>query len=153
MKVMDKQLALKISVANPTCGFEVSEVYDELENELLNAEVYRLESTKVTFVAIEFVAILGDVGSVASIAAFLFYIYDTRIRPKKRNQKDTCGLYIAIDPENGLQWWLGKDFLNKTEFIKDFTMKVEKYLNTDRSGTVYEQIKVEVSGKDWIRRK
>ena len=80
-------------------------------------------------------------------------IYDTRIAPKKKSPVDTFGLYIAIDPEKDLHWWLGKDFLDEAQFRRDFTTKIEKYLATDRSGATYERIKFEVSGDIWIQRK
>ncbi len=150
---MDKQLALMVTVVNPTYGLEVSEVYDELEKQLPGAEIYCLDSSKVTAAAIEFIALLSVVGSVASIAGVLWYVYDTKIRPKKKGQDDTCGLYIVIDPEMGLHWWIGKDFLDKNEFIRDFTIKVEKYMRMERSGEIYERIKFEVCGDIWIRRK
>ena len=149
----DKQLALEIVVANATYGLEVSEVYDAVEKELPEAKIYRLDSSKVNLAAIEFIALFGAVGSVVSIAEVLWRIYDTKIRPKKKGQEDTCGLYIAIDPEIGLHWWIGKDFLDENEFIKDFTMKVEKYMRTDRLDETYERIKFEVCGDIWIRRK
>ena len=72
---MGKQLALEIAVANSTSGFEVSEVYDALEKELPEAEIYRLDSSKVSAAAIEFIALIGVLGSVATIANLLWYIY------------------------------------------------------------------------------
>ena len=148
---MNKQLALQIVVANPTPEINVSEVYGEFEKWRNNAEVYRLDSSKVTSAAIELITLLNIVGSVASIAGFLWYIYDTKIRPK-RDRQDTS-LYVAVDPKENLHWLLGKDFLDKDTFINDFTMKVEKYISTAKSGETYKRIKFEVSGDIWIKRK
>jgi hypothetical protein len=147
----NKNLALKISVANPVAGLKVSEVYDELEKVLPRADSYRLDSSKVSAAAIEFLTVLYVTGSVTSIAGLLWYVYDSKIRPKKAKGND-CGLYIAIDPERGLHWHLGKDFNKKTAFVDDFTLRVDRFLASDRSGEVYAKAKYELSLGVWIRR-
>ncbi len=148
---MNRKLVLKISVANTAAGISSAEVYDELERVLPQALSYRLDSAKVTAAAVEFLSILQVAGSVASIAGFLWYVYDRKIGSKKDRRNDS-GLYITIDPEHGLHWLLGKDFNSKEDFITDFAVKVDRFLVSDRSNGIYEKTKYELSLDTWIKK-
>jgi hypothetical protein len=141
-----------MAVANPTPEIDVAEVYGEIEKSFSGAAIYRLDSSKVSAAAIEIVVLLSVVGSIASVASLLWQVYDHTVGRKKK-PTDDCGLYIAIVPEKGLHWWVGKEFLSLEDFQRDFTVKVERYLQTDDAQRIFERLGCEVSTDIWIHRR
>jgi hypothetical protein len=87
-----KPFLLKISVANAGSCEEAESVYQAIQDNLKNAECYRLRpSGRFGGAAIEFVAILQSAAAVAGIASFLYTVWKDH---RKKGQ-----LCICIDPE------------------------------------------------------
>lgn len=154
---MDNPVVLKMALANTGYGIEeAEEVYDFIETNSKNIETYQLDANRVTVAAIDYVIILGSLGSVASIAALLWMAYEKFIAPKKRKKEDTSGIYIHIDSEEGnpLEFWLGNEFKEKDLFIECFTKKVTEFADMKRTQEIYTKTKIELeSSGRWIHRK
>ena len=86
---MENPLMLKISVAIPPNLEEAIVVYRAIgENVEENAQCYRLDETKVTAAAIEFVVILSSAAAIATIANALYQIW--------KDHKENGQLYVAV---------------------------------------------------------
>jgi hypothetical protein len=86
-----KPLVLKISVANPSSVEGADDVYASIENGLEGAECYRLDRSKVTAAAIEFVVILSSAAAIATIANFLYNVW--------KDNRDKGHLYVYLNPD------------------------------------------------------
>lgn len=140
---MAKPLILKISVADPrVSGEEVDKVYGYIENNLKSAECYRLDRSKVTAAAIEFIAILRDVAAVATIADFLFNVW--------KYNKDKGKLYVAVDPEKGIQIMIS-DHTSKIE-IEEFQRKTNLANAEGQMNNMDKELLEEIkSQRIWVR--
>ncbi len=149
-----RELPVMICVANPEDSESADQVYSEIEQGLEESsasECYRLDRRQGVAAAIEFVTILGRVADIASIAALLWMAYD-KVMARRRSRQRESFLYVAVDPEKGLHWSLGKDFTDKDVFIKDFTAKVTSHVQQDEHGRPSRTFTAEVRGSGmWIR--
>ncbi len=151
---MANRIALKIAAANIRDSKKADEVGESLQRTFIDAEVYHLEPPKDRLVAaaIDWI-IISQVADILGIASALWGIYDGIIRPLKRGKEDEQGLYVAIDPEHGLDWFLGKDFKHKDVFVKDFVARVTEYQHTDDAGHVFTKTVREIqAGEIWIKK-
>jgi len=137
-------LILKISVANPSFSAKVDDVYRDIENSLEGVECYRLDSSKVTAAAIEFVVVLSSVAAVATIANFLYNIW--------KDHRDKGQLYVAIDPDRGVQIMISES-TSEVE-IEEFQRKINKVQVSGQLTKMDQEMLEEIKRKQvWIRTK
>lgn len=156
---MSNPLALQIALAN--LGYlndkpDIEEIYNFIESEIVNIETYQLDSKKVSAAAIDYVILLGVVGSVASIASILWMTYEKFIAPKKANDKDNSGIYITMRKPDGslIEFWIGNEYKNRDIFIKDFTHEVSNFKESGDSIQHFHETSIEVKNSGhWIQRK
>lgn len=156
---MKSPVAIQMSLANVGDLARSEEVYDFIERNAADVKSYVLDASRVKgriVAAIEYVLILGVVGSVASIASLLWMAYDKFIGNIKKNSDDTAGLYIAIQDPDGTvtHFWLGNEYKDRDIFIEKFTESVE-LLRDDESVAEHTQQKVQELEADdlMVRRK
>lgn len=152
-RVIDK-IALKISPANLRGVSADDEVGKRLLQAFAHADYYHLEPPKGGHfgAAIDWI-IIAQIADVLGIASALWLVYDEIIRPLKRSKDDEQGLYVAIDPQRGLQWFLGKDFKDREVFIRDFVAKVTEYQRTDDAGHVLTETVREIQASEmWVKK-
>jgi hypothetical protein len=146
-----REIPIMICVGNPIDTAQADETYAAIEQAITSGECYRLDRRKVTAAAIEFLTVLYVTGSLSSVAALLWCAYDkvTARHNKKRDGKAI--LYIAIAPEEGLDWSIGDKFTERETFVRDFELKVSHYLEGEPSQTA-QQVLVEVRcSEKWVR--
>ena len=151
---MINKIALKISPANLYNIAKGDEVGKRLLQTFPHADRYHLEPPKGGHfkAAIDWI-IIAQIADVLGIASALWLVYDEIIRPLKRGKDDDQGLYVAIDPEHGLQWFLGKDFKDREVFVKDFVAKVTEYQRTDDAGRVFTETIREIQVSEvWVKK-
>ncbi len=149
------RIAIKVAAANLTDRTKGDEVGNRLLQFFAEAEVYHLEPPKGREVVAAFDwIVISRIADTLGIASALWLIYDKIIRPLKHGAKDDQGLYVMIDAEHGLQWFLGKDIKDREVFVKDFVAKVSQYQRTDEAGRVFTQTVREIQVSEmWVKRK
>lgn len=77
--------------------------------------------------AFDLMLILGAVGSIASLASILWMVYEKFIAPKKSTETSDAGIYIGITKPDGtvIDFWIGKDYMDKDIFIQDFYRSIK----------------------------
>lgn len=141
---MRNPLLLKICVANPSSGAKVDEVYRAIEDHLENAQCYRLDRSKVTAAAIDFVVILSSAAAITTIASFLYRIW--------KDHRDKGELFVTIDPDKGVQIMI-TDGTSEIE-IEDFQKEINKNRKSNQLTKMDEDILEEIKRKRyWIRTK
>jgi hypothetical protein len=97
--------------------------------------------------------IVAAIADVVGIASFLWLLYEKVIMPRRREEQvhdaytiptENEGLYISIDPEKGLQWFLGKDYTDREAFITDFQVKFSEYHQTDEANEKFDGIAADI---------
>lgn len=139
---MRKSLVLKISVANPSSIEGADDVYASIENGLESAECYRLDRSKVTAAAIEFVVILTSAAAIATIANFLYNVW--------KDQRDKGQLYVCVNPDVQIM------IKNKTAMIEieEFQSKVNQTHKTGQQIPMDKEILDEINQRRiWIKTK
>ncbi len=141
---MTNQLILKISVANPVkSSKETDEVYKTIENSIEGAQTFRLDRSKVTAAAIEFISILTATGAIAEIASLLYTIW--------KDHRDKGSLYVSVDSPK-IEIMISS---KTTEIeIEEFQRKINKFVEsgqiTDFDKEILEEIK---HRRIWIKTK
>jgi hypothetical protein len=91
-----KPFVLKVSVANSGSSEEAESVYEAIQENLKDAECYRLRPLDgFGGAAIDFVAILQSAAAIAGIANFVYNVW--------KNHRKNGQLYVCVDPERGVQ--------------------------------------------------
>jgi len=155
---MKSPIAIQMSLANVGGLTKPEEVYEFIERNTTDVKSYYLDASRAkgqVAAAIEYVLILGVVGSLASIASLLWMAYDKFIANKKKNPDDTAGLYIAIQHPDGTlyHFWLGNDYKDRDIFIEEFTEKIERLRNDERVAEYTHQKMLELEADDLIVRR
>ena len=154
---MENPVILKISLANTSnYDFHPEELYEFLESDKGSVHGYKFEPKGLAAAAIDYVLILGIVGSTASIASLLWIAYEKFIGSKKRDKADSAGLFISLDVEGGsdFMFWIGKDYVDKELFIRIFSKKLAEFKETNRASEVYKETLEEIgNSENWILRK
>jgi hypothetical protein len=151
---MSDRIPLKITSANLFDTAKADEVGERLLQAFSGADVYHLEPPKGRHfkAAIDWI-VIAQIADVLGIASALWLVYDEIIRPLKHGKEDDKGLYVVIDPEHGLEWFLGKDFKDRELFMKDFVAKVTQYQRTDDSGRILTETVTEVQADEiWVKK-
>jgi hypothetical protein len=159
--MMKHPIPLQMALANVKHGVVApDEFYSFIESHAEDVHTFWLDPEKtrgrVVGAAIEYLVILGAVGSVASIAALLWMAYDKFIGKKKKSEKDDAGLYISIEYPEGTRYnfWLGKDYKDRDIFIEEFTEKVEELQNHPDAASKTEEVIASIIHEDlWTQRK
>jgi len=135
---------LKISVADPSPSAKVDDVYRDIESSLNDSECYRLDGSKVTAAAIEFVVILLSAAAIATIANFLYNVW--------KDHRDKGQLYVAVDPDKDIQIMISE---NTSEIeIEDFQRKINRVQSSGKVTQMDQDILEEIKRKRiWIRTK
>jgi hypothetical protein len=153
-----KNIAIGLALANTRGTVDSEVVFSFIENQASNVETYEMSPPPpgmARAAAIDFIVLLGIVGSVASIASILWMAYDKFIAPKK-NKDDNAGIVIIIrkDDHTNEQFWIGNTDKSKDVFIETFTQKVETIRHSKVPGESTERINEELSVQSiWTRRK
>ncbi len=123
-----ENLDLGITIANSCESINVSEVYDELEERFesmpISISTDRIDNKTESGIhagAIDFAAfieIIHNISELIEIASLLWNIYNKYIEPQ-REEKPSIFLYV-IDRKNGLDFMLGQEYTEQTEFIEAF---------------------------------
>jgi len=134
-----------MSLANVNQSLDPDELYSFIESHADNINTFWLDPEKTrgrhVSAAIDYIALLNTVGSVASIAALLWFAYDKFIGKMKSSERDDAGLYISIQKPDGSRYdfWLGREYKDREIFIEEFTERVEEIqahpdtpMNTER---------------------
>jgi hypothetical protein len=151
---MTSKIAVMITAANLNNKAATDEVGKRLTQVFAEDEVYHLEPSngRDTAAAFDWI-VISRIADALGIASALWTIYEKTIRPFKRGADDNQGLCIMIDPEHGIQWFLGKEFKDREVFIKDFVARVAEYEKTDEAGHVLNETVKEVRiGTIWVRK-
>jgi hypothetical protein len=151
---MTSKIALKLSPANLYDTTKGDEVGKCLLRTFARADVYHLEPPKGSHfkAAIDWI-VIAQIADILGIASALWLVYDEMIRPLKRGKDDEQGLYVVIDPEHGLEWFLGKDFKDREVFVKDFVAKVTEYQRTDDAGHIFTETVREIQANEvWVKK-
>lgn len=154
---MENPVILKMSLANTSnYDFRPEELYEFLERDKSSVHGYKFEPKGFAAAAIDYILILGIVGSTASIASLLWTAYEKFIGSKKRDKADSAGLFISLDVEAGSDsmFWIGKDYADKELFIRIFSKKLAEFKETNRASEVYKETLEEIgNSENWIQRK
>jgi len=123
---------------------EVDDVYNAIENKLKSGECYRLDRSKVTGAAIEFIVILTSAAAVATIANFLYQIW--------KDHKDKGQLYVAVDPDKDVHIMISE---NTSEIeIEEFQRKINKIYASGQMSQLDRKIIEEIKyRKIWMKKK
>lgn len=113
-----------MSVAN-TKEVDVESVLDFLETHHAETATFRkvVPTGQPRADAFQFLAVLGAIGSVASIASLLWDAYEKLIVPKKDGGKENAGLMISVAPSEhriGKLFWIGGTYKTRGDFVKEF---------------------------------
>lgn len=126
MNQSNQPIPIGMSLAN--CGGRVDarEIYEFIANETQGTTAFAFRPRGPASAALDFFLVLNTVGSVASIAGFLWFAYDRFIASRKRDANDSAGIYIAVQRPDGtvIDIFLGRDVLNKEDFIQRFELLV-----------------------------
>lgn len=136
---MNENLILGFTVANSSNTVNVSNIYDQIEMIIPDAEIDRFdkrERSKFTAGAIDFTAILSVSASLVTLGTAIYSIYKTQILPHKEENKN-IGLYVSVGPENKINFMLGDSHSNEKEFVEDFVLKVDEHLKTTQDGEIH----------------
>jgi predicted nucleotidyltransferase len=123
---------LQVSLANVHQKVKPEGIYSFIETHADNIQTFWLDPEKVRArricAAIEYLIVLGAIGSVASIASLLWAAYEKFIGQRKKSKDDDAGLYISIEHPDGTRYnfWIGKEYKDREIFIQEFTKKVEE---------------------------
>ena len=152
---MSEPIALQMTLAN--CGTikNANSLYDYIESKVDGIETYQINTRANIAAAIDFIIVLGAVGSIASIASLLWIAYEKYIAPKKHDKDDTAGIYIVLNKPDGThaEFWIGNQYKNKDVFIKDFTAVAEE-CRKSRTSLELTESKIEFRKSNiWVRRK
>jgi len=121
---------------------EANEVYKAIEDGLEKAECYRLDSSKVTAAAIEFVVILTSAAAIATIANFLYNVW--------KDNRDKGQLYVYVNPDVQIM------IKNKTAMIEieEFQSNVNQAQKTGQQIPMDQEIFDEIKQRRiWIKTK
>ena len=157
---MKHPVPLQMALANVKQRVDPDEIYGFIESQAENIQTFWLDPEKargrMVGAAIEYVALLAAVGSVASVASLLWMAYDRFIAPKKTSEEDDAGLYISIQHPDGTRYefWLGKEYKDRDIFIEEFTQKVEEIQEHPDTPSNTEKLMASVVQEDlWTQRK
>ena len=135
------------------------ELYRFIESQADSIRTYWIDPEKArgrhVRAAVEYIVLLGAVGSVASIASLLWQAYDKFIGQKKKKE-DTAGLYISIEfpDRTRYDFWLGNEYKDRDIFIEEFTNAAEKLQNDPSAGKKTNEVLSSIIHEDlWTRRK
>jgi hypothetical protein len=156
---MKHTIPLQMALANVNQNVDPDEFYRFIEAQADNIRTYWVDPEKArgrhVCAAIEYIILLGAVGSVASIASLLWLAYDKFIGQKK-TKGDTAGLYISIEfpDRNRYNFWLGNEYKDRDIFIEEFSNTVEKLQNDPGAGKKTDEVLSSIIHEDlWTRRK
>lgn len=131
------KLAFNISVAN-TKRIDVETILDFLEANHTDISTFRkvIPVGQPRADAFQYLAVLGALGSVASIASLLWDAYEKLIAPTKGGESDNAGLMISIDPirdRHTKLFWIGGTYKTREDFVRDFENVLEQF-DADEKG-------------------
>jgi hypothetical protein len=152
---MESAVPIKIALANVGDLADPGEIFKFIETGSTDLETYELDGSKVTAAAIDYLAILSAVGSVASVASLLWMAYEKFIASRKRPESD-AGLYIVISltEHEHIEFWIGKTHKDREKFIKEFTVKVTAFRKTRQAQKELEEMKRDIARSGvWKKRK
>jgi len=152
---MTSPIAIKIALANLSDEIDTEEIYQYIESNSNDLETYQLDSTKVTAAAIDYIAILSIVGSIASTASLLWMAYEKFIARKRQKNSD-AGIYIVIhlSEKERIEFWIGKTHNDKDQFINEFTFRVTEFSKSKKSKKKFNEIKKDITHSGvWKKRK
>ena len=141
---MNNPLLIKICAADLSDGKQVDNIYQLIQENPNVTECYRLDGSKVTAAAVDFVIILTSVAATMEIASFLYQLWKDY---QKKGQ-----MYVGLNSKKGVQILISKDTreLEIIQFQKKINMEVERdQMNDDDEELLY-KIKKE---HFWIKTK
>lgn len=157
---MKHPVPILMTLPNLNRRVEPDVIYSFIESNAENINTFWIdpEKTRGRLVAasIEYVILLGVIGSVASIASLLWMAYDKFIGQKKQSNNDDAGLYISIEYPDGTQYnfWLGKEYKNRKIFIQEFTKRVTELQEHPDTPTKTKKVISSIVHEDlWTQRK
>ena len=148
-----------MALANVSQDVDADELYRFIEAHADNIRTYWIDPEKArgrhVCAAVEYIVLLGAVGSIASIASLLWQAYDKFIGQKKKKE-DTAGLYISIEfpDRTRYNFWLGNEYKDRDIFIEEFSNTVEKLQVDPSAGKKTAEVMSSIIHEDlWTRRK
>jgi hypothetical protein len=115
MSESTQSIPIGISLANCDGRVDAREIYEFIANETEGTTGFAFSPRGPAAAALDFFLVLNTVGSVASIAGFLWFVYDKFIGSRKRDSNDSAGIYIAVQRPDGtvIDIFLGRDVSTK----------------------------------------
>ncbi|MDB2687756.1 hypothetical protein N9Y42_11155 [Mariniblastus sp.] len=152
---MPDRIAINISAAN-TKAVEINEVLDYFESHHADCKTYRkvVPPGVVLNDAFQFMAVLGAVGSVASIASLIWDAYEKFVAPTKDDDDDNAGFMISIAPmfhRDPMMFWVGGKYKSRDEFMREFE-RISKRLDDEQLRYNDEVDKLMENSDSWIPR-
>lgn len=153
MSESNQSIPIGISLAN--CGGRVDarEIYELIANETEGTAGFAFRPHGPAAAALDFFLVLNTVGSVASIAGFLWFVYDKFTGSRKRDSDDAAGIYIAVQRPNGtaIDIFLGRDVLDKKDFIQRFELLVGEANSPDMRLTNEAKVRELELDDSWVK--
>ena len=129
------------------------EIYDFIEGNAEEFECYRLAPAHpgtIRAAAIDFFIVLYSSASVASLASFLWLVYE-KVIARRKNEEGDAGIIVTLDPERGLQLWIGRDYKNKDVFLSAFTECMTEIQESTEGKKTSKRRLTELKSDIWIR--
>jgi hypothetical protein len=152
---MKGSLVIPMTLAN--CGSieNAESIYEFLESEVDGIEIYELRKRPFMAAAFDHVIVLSVIGSIASIASFLWLSYEKFIKPKKDQDSDTAGIHLVVYKPDGIiaEFWIGNTHKDKDVFLEDFTSVANE---CTQYGNNFELTEMHIDFKNvdnWMKRK
>lgn len=144
VRILTKSLIVKICLADSASKNAPDEVYTAIESNPKIEECYRLDGTKVTAAAIDFVAIIASIGAISEIVNLFYQIW--------KDHKDKGKLYVGINPNRGIQLLISKDTTEND--LQEFQQKIIAELKNTELNSIDKQLLLEIKEtRYWIKTK
>jgi len=161
---MSMPLVIKMAFTDSVSSYsdEYNKILDFIESEIKDAEIYKIKPKKfkvtkfqdkdgifylpsISGAGFDIYLIIHTIGSIASIASLLWLAYKEYIESKHPKG----GLYISVgEEEDKVDLHVGKDFKDKDIFIKTFTQKISKIMDSKDVKHYYNNTILEIKSSD-----
>jgi len=150
---MAQSLEVMAALANIEHGHNQNTILETLGKEINDFYVYKfLPEPGQYYASVNWRGVLGDVANLAGIAALIWTIYESKVKPEldKPDRGTIPAVIIQIKDKNNNfeQFRISGNYDSKEIFIRDFTHKVEILRNSNTNKDVFETFE---KSERWIQ--
>lgn len=144
----NEEIVISGAIANIMYNTDI-DILSFLKEKMPELQIFKLVPTPgfITAAAFDW-KIIGRIGSVVSIASFLWMAYIEFIKPLKKTDSDT-GIIINIgNIDNSNTFWIGNQINSKEELLDSIEFLIRKN-KIDYKKTIYELDSIR-SSNNWV---